>query len=480
MASATADCVWRKLETRRGFSPRKGHTAVAHGGALYVFGGTDRKRRALKSTLFSLRAADMPRASWRPVVALGTPPARRSGALGAVHGSRMYVFGGYDGRDGNYFNDLFAFDFETRTWSQLEQRGQVPEPRTDHAMALLCDGARRGRLYVFGGFDGRTRFNNLYAADTCGGDALAGVHWELCEASGAVPCRRFGHSLVAHAGAGGLVVFAGWNGRDTMNDVHVCDLAGGGQRWRKQPTRGAPPPHRYRHTTAVVGDGMFVFGGVDNLQNRYADLQRLDLRAWCWSEVRCTGHVPSSRTFHRTALLGSTMYILGGYDGRERLDDLYGVDVGPKAPAPLLELCAAAVRQAPAVRAGAARLLPAHIVDGVVWRRDAEGALRGGCSMNGCTLFEPGCTAKADPALCLCGRAAFDHASVDEDLLFDRGGGGGRARRRQGRRQRQRGCNDDDECKVCDGERAVRGEPLLERALQALRRAFSAGHETNS
>lgn len=42
----------------------------------------------------------------------GLPP-RRSGALGVMHESSMFLFGGYDGRDGNYFNDLFYFNFGT-------------------------------------------------------------------------------------------------------------------------------------------------------------------------------------------------------------------------------------------------------------------------------------------------------------------------------------------------------------------------------
>ena len=45
------------------------------------------------------------------VNALGPLPPRRSGALGVVYGAKMYIFGGYDGRDGNYFNDLYYFNF---------------------------------------------------------------------------------------------------------------------------------------------------------------------------------------------------------------------------------------------------------------------------------------------------------------------------------------------------------------------------------
>lgn len=47
-----------------------------------------------------------------------------------------------------------------------------------------------------------------------------------------------------------------------------------------------------------------------------------------WSEVCTTGSVPSSRTFHRAVVVGTQMYLLGGYDGTDRLQDLYSIDIG--------------------------------------------------------------------------------------------------------------------------------------------------------
>lgn len=47
-----------------------------------------------------------------------------------------------------------------------------------------------------------------------------------------------------------------------------------------------------------------------------------------WSEVCTTGNIPSSRTFHRAVVVSSKMYLLGGYDGTDRLQDLYAIDVG--------------------------------------------------------------------------------------------------------------------------------------------------------
>jgi hypothetical protein len=60
--------------------------------------------------------------------------------------------------------------------------------------------------------------------------------------------------------------------------------------------------------------------------------------------VYTTGYVPSSRTFHRAVVVASRMYLLGGYDGTDRLHDLYSIHVGPLSPPSLLSLCATYTR----------------------------------------------------------------------------------------------------------------------------------------
>jgi hypothetical protein len=133
--------------------------AVSYGDSLYVFGGTDRRRR--QQDLFKFH---IPSSTWSAVEAQGTPPPRRSGGQGAVCRSKLFIFGGYDGRHGNYFNDLFVFDFDSKQWTTLPEQGTVPEPRTDHIM-VLHDSAEGDSLYIMGGYDGRVRYNNIYRYD---------------------------------------------------------------------------------------------------------------------------------------------------------------------------------------------------------------------------------------------------------------------------------------------------------------------------
>ncbi|TDH73744.1 hypothetical protein CCR75_003836 [Bremia lactucae] len=343
------------------YSPRTGHTVTSKDGRVYVFGGTDRRRR--QQDLYQL---DLESSKWSQVETRGTLPPRRSGALGVVHKSNMFIFGGYDGRDGNYFNDLYYFNFDAQRWNQMPSIVESrPEARTDHIMVLHLSS-----IYIFGGYNGSSRFNDL-----CGYDINA-QRWSREQAQGAIPSRRFGHSGVVHTETNRLIVFGGWDGRDTLNDLHEYSFTS--KVWRKMETRGNSPPHRYRHTAVIFGDTMFVFGGVDKTHCRFNDLQRLDLVTNTWSEVCTTGSIPSSRTFHRAVVVESTMYLLGGYDGTDRLQDLYSIDIGALSPPSLLDICADFVRTNLdcVLETTTFKDFPREIVDQVIFKRDFEGRLR--------------------------------------------------------------------------------------------------------
>jgi hypothetical protein len=62
----------------------------------------------------------------------------------AYSSHRLIRFGGTDGQ--YHYNDTWAFDVPTRTWSELSCIGFIPVPREGHAAALVDD-----VMYVFGG-----------------------------------------------------------------------------------------------------------------------------------------------------------------------------------------------------------------------------------------------------------------------------------------------------------------------------------------
>ena len=58
----------------------------------------------------------------------------------------LLVFGGFHDnlRECKYFNDLYSFDLEARTWAKLVTTGSEPSPRSACQMFLLAALAAQG------------------------------------------------------------------------------------------------------------------------------------------------------------------------------------------------------------------------------------------------------------------------------------------------------------------------------------------------
>jgi len=126
-----------------------------------------------------------------------------------------------------------------------------------------------------------------------------------------------------------MLVFGGWNGHDTLDDLYEFSVTTG--QWYSVPGRGEVPPSRYRHSAVVHGCCMFIFGGVDKRQARFADLCEFSFDTRSWSRVKMYGDPPSARTFHRAVMYGGCMYILGGFDGTRR-NDMYKITLPEQLP----------------------------------------------------------------------------------------------------------------------------------------------------
>ena len=67
--------------------------------------------------------------------------------LGVALRLSYMILNRFGGTDGQYhYNDTWAFDVPTRTWTELSCIGFIPVPREGHAAALVDD-----VMYVFGG-----------------------------------------------------------------------------------------------------------------------------------------------------------------------------------------------------------------------------------------------------------------------------------------------------------------------------------------
>ena len=83
------------------------------------------------------------------------------------------------------------------------------------------------------------------------------------------------------------------------------------------------PYQRYGHTVSAYGHKIYLFGGRnDNFPCN--TLYVFDTETYQWSRPKITGNVPAPRDGHSSCVINDCMYIFGGY---EETNYRFGLDV---------------------------------------------------------------------------------------------------------------------------------------------------------
>ncbi len=284
---------------------------------MIVFAGSDGSSR---NDVWALDLAGTP--AWSALRPTGALPPGRSyhTAIYDPVRDRMVIFAGYDG---TYRSDIWALDLAgAPAWSELSPTGAAPTARGYHT--AFYDPVR-DRMVVFGGFDGASRFNDVWALDLAGTPA-----WSELAPTGTPPSGRGSHTAIHDPVRDRMVVFGGFDGINRLNDVWALDLAGT-PAWSALGPTGAPPTARNRHAAIYdpVRDRMVVFAGFDPSYRN--DAWALDLAGTpAWSELAPTGTLPNGR-FGHTAIYDPArdrMVVFAGFDGSDRLNDVWALGLG--------------------------------------------------------------------------------------------------------------------------------------------------------
>jgi hypothetical protein len=128
---------WKQCAEDCGDGPciRNSHSAVCHGGKMYVFGGQDDDN----NKLCDLWELDLASEKWCEIKAAGYEPHPRSGHSANVHNGKMYVFGGILELT-KELDDLFCFDFTSRKFEM------IGEGTTGHMQETNLMGAGAGGM----------------------------------------------------------------------------------------------------------------------------------------------------------------------------------------------------------------------------------------------------------------------------------------------------------------------------------------------
>ena len=209
-----------------------------------------------------------------------------------------------------FYSDLWAFSILDSKWKQLTA---LVSPARAHHTTIL-DTAQRN-LLVFGG-----ELNSQVHGDLLR-FSLADAEAQWIKSSAPGPAPRSQHTAVWAADTQVMLVFAGWNGQQYIDDLHRYDSWA--DRWTELPMSGGWPAARGGHAASwdPTSQRMMIVGGTQNMSNSLSYSSALltySLLTGAWKEegLQATIEGPTGRTGH--AIIWDSdqrgLLLFGGYN----------------------------------------------------------------------------------------------------------------------------------------------------------------------
>lgn len=224
---------------------RWGHSAVAYGKNIYVWGG-----RNEENSCNILYCFDTLTNSWTAPEVHGPSPSARWKHSACVIKDCMYIFSGSSDTQ-----DLHSFDFTTMTWNSVQCSGEPPLARVYHTAVNIGD-----IMYVWGGRKPRSPTSESFGTTVYAFNSKT-RNWSSIDSTGSTPIARRSHS--AFACDNQMYIFGGWdiNQNKTLNDLWSFNPCTG--EWLKEQQSIPGPDSMEGHVSAMVETRMFLHGGGD-------------------------------------------------------------------------------------------------------------------------------------------------------------------------------------------------------------------------
>ncbi|KAL7551545.1 hypothetical protein ACHAWF_014792, partial [Thalassiosira exigua] len=273
--------------------------------------------------LNDLHALDVENYAWRAVRTHGTAPQQRANHSSALldwdSASELFIFGGWNGSE--RLNDVHVLDTATSTWSTPKVMGVKPHPRAGMTLTAL-----RGRLYLFGGSGTSSKcFDDLQVLDR------KEMAWlDVNEEDEAAPSRGNRQPSVSHYFDNSWEMIAGRGGRGEGADISSGNNSNNRETSSSWEMLGGQ-------------DGMIMGAGDDNSGIRFADWRSYagpsGANPVCSSanpndedmvpSVYVNGKPPGRRAGHTATAVGRHIYVFGGSCGTDYLNDFFVLDTDP-------------------------------------------------------------------------------------------------------------------------------------------------------
>ncbi|KAF8499889.1 hypothetical protein F5888DRAFT_117232 [Russula emetica] len=298
-------------------------TSTTAAGELFLFGGYVQSSWSLSSDLYVISTRDF---STTLLKTSGDVPSPRYGHSAVLSSTILLIWGGV-----NSFKDqimqnqalddsLYLLNLVSREWTCILVNGPGPGGRYYHTMTLVGS-----KLFVFGGRTAKGRLNDIWALDldccTCAprfpepfwldfSTVNSKPFWESYEPApgNEEPLPRNVHVSVTTGDR--IIIFGGYDGQHVFNDTWSFNIST--RKWTELQCTGSIPSPRGGHAAVLIDDVMYVFGGRAIDGTNLGGLTAFKLSTQRWTAFQDVGSSPSGRFGHAMACDGTRVFVLGG------------------------------------------------------------------------------------------------------------------------------------------------------------------------
>ena len=300
------------------FSPRSQHSSVVLGKDIYVIAGrTSAAPRTFSSEVW--RSSDEG-LTWDQVAGAKRFTPERIAHGSVVLDGNIYVIAGVN-RARRRNNDVWKSADRGLSWDQVAAGTRFSARFAADAQVL------NGEIYLMGGYDGTNNLDDVWKS-------AGGVSWnQVTTTSPRFPARQYFASVVLPGSSGSAdeLFFIGGAGAGTPQNVYKSS---DGESWTQlTPASGSIPGftstanNRRNHTAAVLGGHIYLIAGRTgtNAADVQSDVWKSADRGENWGSAPITSNAAFGKRYgHSSAVLGNTMYVIGGYSiGGRHLNDVW-------------------------------------------------------------------------------------------------------------------------------------------------------------
>ncbi len=311
---------WTPETMNADWSARTAHQVVVFHDKMWLLGGYDDKKRLNDVWSFDGK-------TWTPETANADWSTRTTHQVVVFH-DKMWLLGGGHGYE-NGKNDVLS-SADGKKWDlELAHNENPPatkfRPRSKHQVLVF-----NGRMWIIGRSDRGRITNDVWSSTD-------GKKWDLELAHNETPAStqftpRYGHQAVVFNGHMWLI-----GGRDKdykrLNDVWSST---DGKKWDLELAHTDTPAStqftpRYNHQAVVFNGRMWIIGGRDKDYKKLNDVWSFDGKTKTWTqELAHTDNPPATqftpRHSHQAVVFDGKMWVIGGFDGQKRFNDVWSFD----------------------------------------------------------------------------------------------------------------------------------------------------------